>query len=149
MVEPMKVFKLVRQMSPEGLRKSAIITRGVHIKTYTPGKKVFAGPTAIKNGYGLLAFENEYYARDFPGTPSVGLTVYPRFEIWEAEGYEQMPLPIKTWTLGYLHPRFWVMIKELGDRMMSLGMGTWPEGTVMFKAIKLIRLTEPVLEYAV
>lgn len=95
-------------------------TYGKYLLKYPPGVWVEAHPEAQELGYHILVFDTMWNAMEY---------YINRCEIWECEVEDEVPLPpqLKPWSLR-LH----------GFADAEPGEG-WPDGTRMFKRIKLTR----------
>lgn len=88
---------------------------------YKLGECVEAPRWLAKRGYGLLAFSTEEDAKCFQFSTAEGSSIYL------AEGFGEIALMPAFCDIGYLVSR-----KMIADAWMD-----WPEGTRMFRAIKL------------
>jgi len=126
-------FKVVRVME-DGKLTSAVVRHSLYTLTYEPNK-----PTTARVG-GCLAFTSCRSAEDFATAETLVGT--PHLEIWEAIGEHPVPLGLRTETV--FHP---CITPDDEERVIDCWNQTdnnsghgWPNGTVAFKMITLIRI---------
>jgi len=136
----MIIYKVVRKVYSKSFlgfirRKrlqSAIMTKWLSVN-YKIGNFVKAPKKSVKRGYHLTAFKTYENALDFTITFD---STYGH-KIYKAEGWNQI-LPLPTILNAF----------ELADhkKFISNPDWSWPEGTVMFKKIKLLEEVKDILK---
>jgi hypothetical protein len=141
----MKVWKAVQVVGPKQDRKVSLFwndeincsaVRAFSGVEYKEGEWVEAGEASRQHGYGLLAFDSLKAARTMlkrwglssPWNPGEPLRVM--VELWEAEAEGEIELTT--------HPRL-----DLGYHHDDMH---WPEGTIMVRRIKLVKLVKGVYD---
>ena len=119
----MQVYKVVERLDDGTL--VSVVAYGRARVVYTPNEWTAAPDWLRRHGYHLTAFSNYDDAYFF----AKAITAFRPREIWLAEAkgvIEKLP-----------PPRFLIHISE--GKFTDLEYGVWPNGTVMCKALKLVR----------
>jgi len=109
----------------------SLYAKGVLNRKYTVGEVTEANTKAIKKGYGLLVFRTKkdysLFCGDWP-------EFYRAVKV-ECEEKDRMPLPewINTHRLCLL------LILRIGRQWGGYACGEWPQGTMMFSKVKVIK----------
>lgn len=115
-----RVYKVT---SPD---QTSVYAKGPALVYYSIETKTKSSRWLADRGYHLTAFKELQHARDFVKRISnVG------FLLWEAEGWGEVMLS------------FCCSLESLSQGVLSLYESPrWPEGTVMFRSMRLIRVIE-------
>ena len=132
-----KVYKVVRK---DGQRLRSIFARGQEGRTYKPNEWTEANPKLVEKGFGLMAFERKEHAENWLKTGWVHHVVavyspYPRrkaiaLEVWECDVKDQMSVD-----------GVYDMVQVKGGILKQKHslMGSLPDGSIAFRAVKLRR----------
>ncbi|RLC84346.1 MAG: hypothetical protein DRJ03_14500 [Chloroflexi bacterium] len=120
----MKVYKFVL---PSHNYYVSVVAAGKAEVKYFPGKWVKAPFWLRRRGYHLTAFKDLETAEKYTNVFS------SRAELWEAEAegvITELPPPLLQW--------------RLARGFICRGANTWPEGTVMAKRLRLVKLIKKI-----